>query len=103
MKIGGQKVKMILTTIFEEKRRAMIYILVLIISFLLDYLWAKCVFSTSALLPLKSSIYSGLLVLLSSISTIIVVDNHYTLIPIVLGHMSGSFTAVYYMRKKIEK
>lgn len=71
-------------------------LLVFILMFALDYVWADYVHAIGDSKALRASALSALLILLSGSVTIAYVENPWMLIPTVAGAFAGTYAAVWW-------
>ncbi len=64
------------------------------IAILIDIIVVKWTLAANAYLAGWAAFYSGAVVILGCVSTIIFIDNYYSIIPLTLGHSLGSYIAV---------
>lgn len=72
---------------------------VFLISLLFDIVYAKYIIYTSRKNLLLSTIFSGLVILVSGTITLSYLDNKLSLIPAVLGGMCGTYICIRFMHK----
>jgi hypothetical protein len=74
--------------------------LIFLISFIIDWIWALYIISTSKKDPLRAALLSGVILVFGATITISYIENKWYLVPAALGGMLGTYTCV--CRKKNE-
>lgn len=70
------------------------YVLLAILGFGLDYIWALYTAAVAAKKPLPSAVWSVGIYLAGGISVISYTEDHWTLVPLIIGSFFGTYTAV---------
>lgn len=68
--------------------------LVFAATFWLDFVWARYTAAITARLKLRASALAGFIILLSGAAQISYVENHWLLIPAVIGAVAGTWVAI---------
>jgi hypothetical protein len=69
-------------------------ILVFFVAFIIDWIWALYIISTSKKDPLKAAMLSGLILLFGATITLSYVENKWYLVPATAGGMLGTYICV---------
>lgn len=75
------------------------FVFVFFSSILLDFLWAKAIEAIGEGNPIRAATWGSITTLLLSTITISYVDNHWLLVPLLIGGWIGVYTSVKFRKK----